>query len=168
MNPLMQRGLFLAIGYKRKRNWDTFVRLWFLRFIRKMPNPGTPPSAHITNFEFACCELVRTLVSSYGRKTYSLIGTLPMQLVPEPSFLQWHRVVLYKVVHNNCATIAFMFNGGRCGGSIFCPIDTRICLILLIDSIKSYKQWSIQNRISNKIYMLLAFWQPRHIYVVHP
>ncbi len=33
---------------------------------------------------------------------------------------------LFKVVHNNCETIEFMFNGGSCSGSIFCPIDTKI------------------------------------------
>ncbi len=33
-----------------------------------------------------------------------------------------------KVVHNNCKSIAFMFNGGSCSGSTFCPIDTRICI----------------------------------------
>ncbi len=28
-------------------------------------------------------------------------------------------LIIFKVVHNNCKTIAFMFNGGSCSGSIF-------------------------------------------------
>ena len=42
-------------------------------------------------------------------------------------------LVIVKVVHvhNNCETIAFMFNGGSYSGFVFCLIDTRICIVLL-------------------------------------
>ena len=36
-----------------------------------------------------------------------------------------------KVVHSNCKTIAFMFNGGNGRSIIFCLIDTRIYMVLL-------------------------------------